>query len=124
MHPYAIPPSIVSAFSVTFTRLPDGRRDSFRLLPQYPRIADDTRYRHIASRLPIPAAPRWMVGLVSSWPPYPAMGAGGQTRHSINIRQIRGTDGAAVWDGFGVYALRSAVSLAVTIACVIWLYIS
>ena len=89
MHPYAIPPSIVSAFSVTFTRLP-----------------------------------RWKEGFVSSLAAYPAIGACGQRRHSINIRQIRGTDGAAVWDGFGVYALRSAVSLAVTIACVIWLYIS
>lgn len=37
--PYAIPPSIVSAFSVTFTRLPDGRRDSFRLWPHTPRLA-------------------------------------------------------------------------------------
>ena len=63
-------------------------------------------------------------GFVSSLAAYPAIGACGQRRHSINIRQIRGTDGAAVWDGFGVYALRSAVSLAVTIACVIWLYIS
>ncbi len=37
--PNAIPPSIVSAFSVTFTRLPDGRRDSFRLWPHTPRLA-------------------------------------------------------------------------------------
>ena len=72
----------------------------------------------------IHAAPRWKEGFVSSLAAYPAIGACGQRRHSINIRQIRGTDGAAVWDGFGVYALRSAVSLAVTIACVIWLYIS
>ena len=79
---------IVSAFSVTFTRLPDEG------------------------------------GIRFVFAAYPAIGACGQRRHSINIRQIRGTDGAAVWDGFGVYALRSAVSLAVTIACVIWLYIS
>ena len=72
----------------------------------------------------IHAAPRWKEGFVSSLAAYPAIGASGQRRHSINIRQIRGTDGAAVWDGFGVYALRSAVSLAVTIACVIWLYMS
>ena len=31
--------AIVSAFSVTFTRLPDGRRDSFRLWPHTPRLA-------------------------------------------------------------------------------------
>lgn len=72
----------------------------------------------------IHAAPRWKEGFVSSLVAYPAIGACGQRRHSINIRQIRGTDGAAVWDGFGVYALRPAVSLAVIMAWVIWLYMS
>ena len=71
----------------------------------------------------IHAAPRWKEGFVSFLVAYPAIGACGQRRHSINIRQIRGVVGATC-GGVGTVECWPAVSLAVTIACVIWLYMS
>ena len=88
-----IPSFIVSALSVTSTRLPDERRDSFFVFA----------FLRFTCLRPINVCPT--------------------TAGITNMCQIRGVVGVTC-GGVGTVECWPAVSLAVTIACVIWLYMS